>query len=398
MLSLRSLHLRGALVLLASVGCQAVVGIGGRQAPDVTPADTDAGASADGGGPTPSPDASGDAPKVCRVSEDRCGDVCADLRTDERHCGRCGHGCLGAGCKNGECVPSVWVPGSASVVVSGVWVNGDEVVYRSAGDTVISAPLVGKDRQSGVERAIVEIGIYPQIVPLAGSTVLVVEHAPGARLRVLDLATRAWSVLYAQASLTPAFRNAVVDGDDVYWATRADLRHVKLDGTGYEVVHTVTTKPFGVAPGLALTPTTIYFGVEDGNDLWAIDRAPGAVARKLDAGDGSAAYATIDGGHVLWTAGTAVRELPLPDEGPPTSRTVGTLAAHVAVKRDGAIWIGDANFHKPDPMLSRVVRYDLATHTATVVASNLPAMGQIAVDDRWVYMPMFEKGIWRVAR
>ena len=96
--------------------------------------------------------------------------------------------------------------------------------------------------------------------------------------------------------------------------------------------------------------------------------------------------------------GTAVRELPLPDEGPPTSRTVGTLAAHVAVKRDGAIWIGDANFHKPDPMLSRVVRYDLATHTATVVASNLPAMGQIAVDDRWVYMPMFEKGIWRVAR
>lgn len=47
---------------------------------------------------------------------------------------------------------------------------------------------------------------------------------------------------------------------------------------------------------------------------------------------------------------------------------------------------------------SRILRHDLTTHRDLVLAAGLPSMGQIAVDDRYVYIPAYGGPILRVAK
>jgi hypothetical protein len=58
----------------------------------------DAGLLADAGGPTDAP---------LDVASDASPDACSlDLQTDDHHCGRCDHDCLGGGCAGGACQPT----------------------------------------------------------------------------------------------------------------------------------------------------------------------------------------------------------------------------------------------------------------------------------------------------
>lgn len=386
---------------LLAGACQIVAGIDGRE---VTAHDAGLGADASSP-PAAAADGAADAGPSCRIGEERCGATCVDVRTSPDHCGECGHSCLGAECRNGECVPEPWIPGALGSVEPGsVWVAGDELLYRPLPDDPNrvpnpSSPLLGKNRSSGAVRTILEVGRYVAMVPAGGSTFVLLDHAPGARVRKVDVQTGAASTLYQQATTEPSFRGAVVDGSDVYWTTRNDVRHVKLDGSGYEVVY---TPPAGknVAHGIATTATSLYFGMGESSDgeLRAIGRAPGSTPRAVDFGAGGAAYVTVRQDTVLWTSGAQLREVPLPAEAPATPRAIGTADARLAVERDGMLWIVDPVYGVAKPHQSRVVRYDPSTHRARVVVSGLAPMSQIAVDERYLYLPLYDEGVWRVAR
>ncbi len=358
---------------------------------DVSAAD---GSVAETSTPPVAPEAS--AP-TCKIAETWCG-KCTDLRVDPDNCGECGRSCLGKACVNTACEVELWVP---DVLGAGAWVAGSDILYRREGGELVH-PLFARDRFAGQERALGQTGYWTAMTPLGATTQLVVEHmATGPRLRRLDVATGGGDVVYAQPTFLPAFRNAAVDGDDVYFTTREDVRHVKLNGTGYEVVHQVTTGLSGATMGLAVSPTTVYFGVVDAGDLWALPRAPGATARRIDVGTGDAEYVTIEAGRLFWVSGPDLRELTLDGEGPAVVHPLRLASPHTAAKRDGMLWIADVEFPKvgkPDPRRSQIVRFDFASKRVLTVASGLPTFGQIAVDDRYVYIPTTAGGIYRVAR
>lgn len=383
---------------LVAAACQAVVGIDGGRSAVVLDAGTDATVVEGSDAGPPADAAGGDAPPPCRVGEDRCGGTCTDTRKDERNCGECGHSCLGAACANAQCEPELWVAG---VETGSAWVAGDELLYRALPDGrgndggAEVAPLLAKNRTTGAVRTVVDVGQFLGMVPLGGSTWLVLEHVPQARLRKLDVVTRDWTVLHEQPTAEPAFFAAAADGADVFLLTRTDLRRVALDGSGSETVFRVLGNT-GLAHGLAITSDRLYFGIQNQHDLWSLGRAPGSAAHRVDLGSGNASFVDVDQGRLLWASGTAIRELPLPAEAPATQHALGTLAAGAGVKRDGKLWIADPDFDNPGN--SRVVRYDLTTRAALLLASSQPATSVIAVDDRYVYLPMYDRGIYRVAR
>lgn len=399
----RRLAVTGAMaVLLVAGGCQILTGI---EAREVRARDAGADAAVEPDDRGDAADAAPDGGSGCRLGEDRCGDTCIDLRTDRRNCGECGHSCLDQGCTNGVCDPNLWLQGT---VTGAVWLSGEEILFRPDPDpgvipgTPVLSLLRAKHGKTGATRSIVDVGYYLAMAPIGGSSWLVLEHVPGARVRKLDVVTKEWSVLHAEPLQDPAIRGAAVDGDDVYWTTREDVRHVKLDGSDYGIVH---VRAGGGAPhtGVYVTPSRTYFGVES-SGLWALDRTTGA-SRAVDAPDGGSAarWIGVFGTELMWLASKELRSFPLPAETPQTAQNLQVTAGAIsAVARDGFVWIADVGFQegKPDAggPRSRVLRYDTRTRKILVLVANFHEMGQIAVDDTYVYMPAFGQGIWRVPR
>ncbi len=76
-----------------------------------------------------------------------------------------------------------------------------------------------------------------------------------------------------------------------------------------------------------------------------------------------------------------------------------TNDGHTAIERDGYVWSVEVAFIPDGDLRSgRLQRYHRATKQRVVLATNLFETGQIAVDDRYVYLPTFGEGIYRVAR
>jgi len=81
----------------------------------------------DGAAPPPRAEAAADAP----VEASACG---ADLRADAKHCGACGHACLGGACSEGRCQPFLLASGLTNPTHlridqgAAYWVNGERTV------------------------------------------------------------------------------------------------------------------------------------------------------------------------------------------------------------------------------------------------------------------------------
>ena len=393
--------------LLLSVGlaaCQMLVGIGTRDEAQRPPNDasvtdppaleTSVAAPDDARAPTPDADATlGDA---CGIGLVPCGAACVDLNGDDSHCGECGHSCLGAKCSKRVCEPEAVDSGSLGPFV---FVADGELFYRIGNDDTPSAMVRARTLDGGAERDLVAVGRYARAVHVAGSRWLVIDHVPpNARIRLLDLATGTIERTLYDVPGAPEIRGLAVHGDDVYFTTRADIRHVRLDGSGLEVVRSIVPGiegDFGASPAIDFTSNSVYFGIEDRNILMALGRTPKPPSRVLDeAGSptSSAGYIQVDPStNVLtWLVGSQAREVPL-DGGTPTSYSTG-ITVH-DVTRDGPFLYvvslgGDSN----------LVRIDLRTRKLLVLGSALPRTGQIAVDDRYVYAATYDAGIYRVAR
>lgn len=383
-----------ALAVFVVAGCQVVLGIDAREA--ATRGDDAADAAAvDAAVETPG-DAGGADVTVCRIGEDRCGGACVDLRTSPNHCGECGRSCLGARCTGGTCEPELVVPDAGG---GSVWLVGSELWYRWDDDGPVMSTLLARDRKTNAARAIGEIGHWTTLTPTTSSAWLLLEHVPNPRLRLVDPVVGLGAVVYAQPTETPPFRGANVEGDDVFWSTRKDVRHVKLDGSGYEVVHTVTRHDAGASMGILATPTTVFFGVEDTFEIMTVPRAGDRQVTAFDRGDGNVVWMGLRGDTLFWAGGRQIRAVSL------TTKAVETYPlgniAQAAIARDDVLYVADVAHHPgtlPDPRASRVVRLDLATRRRTVIADGLPVLGQIAVDDRYVYLPYADGGIYRVPR
>jgi len=400
------------LLLPAAVAaCQLLAGIGARE--EASPGDAAESPSDATAGPEdvlpPLPDAGAPEDAGCGIGLTACGGACVALSSHRDHCGACGHACLTAACDKGACVPELVTASSHGPVVA---VANGELFFRDVDD---SAPLgygtlKAYSLDGGAERDVLPVGVYFGMVPL-GSTrwLLWEEFAAMPRLRIVDLATGAVERTLFDSNVSGPIRGAAVHGQDIYFTTRGHgptssghVRYVRADGTGLSVVRTISEEQHGATAAVDFTDDFVYFGVEDRNTLNRLTRTPKPASTVIDeagAPDASAQYIHVDRAteRLTWIIGGELRELPL-DGGPPTRYPTGALNLHTWA-RDGdflyatSLVAGDDAGNK-----SSLVRIDLRSHTTLVLGTALPSTGQIALDERYVYMARYNGAIYRVAR
>ena len=391
--------------LLLGVGlgaCQFLVGIGSREEAPLAPT-VDAAREA---APTNASVADASvadasvAPEVdggCGLGLSRCGTECVDLRSDSKNCGECGHDCLGAQCKSRECVPELVTASSRGGVAL---VTGGDLIYRVADDDTPTALLRAHALDGGAERDLFGIGRYAGMAPLGGTRWLLFDNPGTARIRIVDLAAGVVERTIYEDPAGIAIRAVANRGNDVFFATRRAVRHVRLDGTGLGVVRSidpVREGAFGAAPALDVTDTLVYFGIEDSETLHELTREPKPDSRLIDRGSArgaSAGFIHVDPStNVLtWLTGPEVRELPL-DGGAPYAYPSTLSSVHSTARAGSLLFVSSLS-----SAASTLVRIDLSTRRVFMLGSGLKPTGQIALDDRYVYLPAFGGGTYRVAR
>lgn len=88
-------------------------------------------AALDGGPGVVTPEAGPAPPVTCTAPETACGTTCADLATNDAHCGRCDHSCKGDGCQSGRCRPADLMDGLTDPTAVATHDGTMQVVARS---------------------------------------------------------------------------------------------------------------------------------------------------------------------------------------------------------------------------------------------------------------------------
>lgn len=281
-----------ALGLLA--GCTAVLDV-----KDLTPEDpravdgvtqTPAPATPGDGGPSAKSPDGGPAPTPITCDG-------ADTSRDPRHCGRCGHDCLGGACEAGVCRAREIASGLDSPF--SLTAHGGEVfVATSRGGQIVRMNADGTGARpfaTGLKA--------PWGVSVGGGFVYFTNHYfanDGGGLFRCPLTQGACAAPQKLVAAGHA-RRATVSGGFVYFAEEdANLiRRVALDGTGLTTVVN-TSKPFGIA----VDATHVYYT----SAASTAGRAPvaGGAAETIGPSNGSSfGLVAVDGTRAYWAFGFA---------------------------------------------------------------------------------------------
>lgn len=385
------LRFRPAALALLCGACQVVLGIEHREvanlaAEDAAPTPSDAGVAA----------ADGDA--GCLPEQTTCGGGCFDLASEGEHCGSCDHSCRGAVCRFSECVPELMLGVRSSAAV---YAYRNEVLVRSIEPSASSLTQFGTlqavDVTSRQVRTASTAGRYFDMI-IDGDLAVAIEEYPSPRIRTIDLRTGSDFVVYTQPTAAPAFRRIAMDGEELFWTTRADVRTVRRDGTGYKVLKTVTEGIAGAGPALVLDPTRVFFPIEDKSMVWSIPRS-GGVGEHADTGLADATdMMPWSSTQYLWWNKRELRLVPF-DAGSVVSVPLqaGTNAPHGAVRVGNLVYWVDS-FGGASNNLARILRMDIVTRKQDVLLSRQKDMANLAIVGDWLYFAYFDGGLFRIAR
>lgn len=391
--------------LAGLAACQAILGIGDRVAAEE--AGEDAARVPEEASPT---DAALAPPKPegCGLGLTACGAGCVDVRRDPRHCGECGRDCLDAACSAGSCEVAVVVPGNHG---GAVYVDDGELFYRADDDHTTVSTLVARRLTTGDERTLTEVGPYFSMAKAGPRTWLVEDQIAGSqRVRLLDVANAAVvrEILRVPLSVPGGRDNTSIGqmkvvGTTVYFSTLSSVGRVELDGTRLEIVSYVGTSDAGTgASGFTVENDRIVFSLGDVASLVAqpMDLKLDRVELDRSRGGGSP-WVTSTPGGVRWLTKEGLREVPADGGAPFAYPFFVDHTAHTATDDGVHLYVADMLGSDADgapTSVSRILRHHLGTHRHLVLATGLPSMGQIAVDDRYVYIPAYGGPILRVAK
>jgi hypothetical protein len=192
----------------------------------------------------------GDAP-VCEQGLTTCGDACVRVDSDSRHCGACGHDCLGASCAAGMCLPEEVVPSIEEP--RGLAVDGEYVYWTTAGGQVQRASRDG------------------------GEVDVLFDGQPGPRA-------------------------IAVDQNKAFWVNAGDRTVMKGNKSGNGMLKQVFEGGYGDnLGGLTLDESDVYFSRSalDG-DIRRAGKASDAPALPLLGSQSLPAEVGLLGTHVLW--------------------------------------------------------------------------------------------------
>jgi hypothetical protein len=219
-----------AIAIAAATGCAVIAGL---QDPTNENADADAGESVDG---PQGIDATNEQPSTC----------VADLASDPKNCGACGHDCAGGDCSSGRCVAIAIVTEGNAEVVRAVTANDTHVYWANS--------TTGRIQRIGVD------GSGREEVADSGATQLAIDsthlYFTSGGLRRLDLGTRTQQTI---AAGTNACIGLDPDGVHLYGVgANSTIIVVQKDGGD---LRTVLGPEAGVARpwGVAATSTDWYW-------------------------------------------------------------------------------------------------------------------------------------------
>ena len=217
------------LLVAGAAGCELVsgiagLGVGGGQGPvdaaidSSRPADATVDAGKDparDGGSVEAPSDAGapdaaDAP-ACVTA---CDGGCVDVTSDPVNCGACGHDCMGAGCANAICQPTLLATvnlGAGTVGMAGAIAVDAVNVYFLAGTASGATPYVCPKSGCGAPAPVVNATLWPYAIAADGTFVYVVDSV---QQRVLACTAGGCATLGVGKSID----SLAVDDGGVYWA------------------------------------------------------------------------------------------------------------------------------------------------------------------------------------
>jgi hypothetical protein len=329
----------------------------------------------------------------------------ANLQTDPKNCGTCGHDCLGGACMAGVCQAFAIVPaqfGAAEMAVDATHVYWSSV----SNGQVLKAAKDG----SGVVVLVTDPDLTPVAVTIDDTSVYWADNSGGGSVQACPkTGCDGGARLVTEANLVNPV-SVAVDGTHVFWAEYANDtigRANKLDGGafGYLVTNLV------YAAGVAVDDASVYFGSSDTIGKLPLN-APTTSTSDGDAGPFTVLYSgtsldlsglVVDSTNAYWTEANdpgAVEFAPKVGVGSGVPTALGsneTYPWNIVVDATNVYWTAEGPDSSTSKQYSTFVNGYVATCPKagcpqggpTILANNLHNPRGIAVDDAAVYFTIF---------
>ena len=241
-------------------------------------------------------------PLECAAPQTACGDVCADLATDGKHCGACGHDCLGGACVSGVCKTATLFT-SATGAPYGIAVDDQNVYF-----TTVKEGSVYRCPKRGCAEAITTMAkglASPRDVKSDGKNVYFTTLSSIASCPVTGCPP-AGPTTFAAGQNAPS--TIVLTGDRVWWTNHGS-------GAGGDAVLWCPIAGCGAGPTVFAAKQSAAEGlaVDGARVFWTLAYTPGGSVASCAMGDTCAAPTTLatgldipqsiasDGKNVYWT-------------------------------------------------------------------------------------------------
>ncbi|MEZ4370607.1 MAG: hypothetical protein R3B07_07270 [Polyangiaceae bacterium] len=219
----------------------------------------------------------------CNLPEVACGMECANLDTDAKHCGRCGHDCLAGGCVDGLCQRFTLANPKDPIGITAddttvYWVDAD------AGE-IQSAP-----RGTAAQHNTLATGLTnPFAVVVQGTDLIFIEKATNGRVRRIPK-TGGTPTGIAASQITPSA--VAADSTSIYWG---------LEGTN-EITDGTDARAAANPQGIALDATGVFFTTFSEGSIRRAPRDLGSAppTAELIASQTNPTAITVNGTHVFW--------------------------------------------------------------------------------------------------
>ncbi len=235
------------------------------------------------------------------------GACAADLTTDPKNCGRCGHDCKGGKCAGGVCQPYVLVGGIASPY--GIAVNAGTVYFTSVDGSVRSCPA---DDCANMLTQMTTGQHFPKRITTDATSVywgnegfVVPEGGFAGSIAACGLKGCQGGVPTTLTTIEDGPLDIAVDSTSVYWtdAFNGLVRSCAVAGCG----GSPKTLAHGTNPtsGIAVDPTNVYWAEPKLGLVLTVPLGGGAIST-VASGQDSPAGVDVAGATVYWTTNSSV--------------------------------------------------------------------------------------------
>lgn len=321
---------------------------------------------------------------TCNMGFADCGTECASLDVTSRHCGQCGHDCLGGNCNMGVCGPKVLGETLSNVGVTadayhvyftdhgggqvfrvdamglsgveiladkqggptGIAVDGTNVYWTN---TVSGAVMVRPLAQNGVPAVLAGTQAAPSDVVTRGGIVYFTNSGDGTVMSVP--AGGGNPTVLASGQKTPL--RLAIDNNNLYYTDRGAGTVMQLPLGGGKPIEVATGQPN--PNGIAVFGNDVYWVCAGDGSVRSAPIGGGGQVRTLASGQDTPHSVAVDDSGVWWTDWAdgrvkgAVMHLPKnammpvtvampPEASAPAGLVLGPMWAFYVDEGDGMVW------------------------------------------------------------